>query len=28
MVKSIIYHLQLAKIIGKNETIPEIIWKR
>lgn len=28
MVKSIIYHLQLANIIGKDETIPEIIWKR
>lgn len=28
MVKSIIYHLQLANIIGDQEEIPEIIWKR
>ncbi len=28
MIKSIIYHLQLAKIIKGDQKIPEIIWKR
>ena len=28
MIKSIIYHLKLADIIGKEEPIPELIWRR
>ena len=28
MVKSIVYHLKLAGIVGFDQTIPEVIWKR
>ncbi len=28
MIKSIIYHLKLAGIVGKDEFIPDLIWKR
>ena len=28
MIKSIIYHLKMAEIIGKEEDIPELIWRR
>lgn len=28
MMKSILYHLRLADIIGEDETIPELIWRR
>ena len=28
MIKSVIYHLQMAEIIEKNAKIPELIWKR
>ncbi len=28
MMKSVIYHLQMAEIIGENEEIPELVWKR
>ena len=28
MVQSIVYHLQVANIIDKEKTIPELIWKR
>ena len=28
MVKSIVYHLKLAGIVGEDQTIPELIWKR
>ena len=28
MVKSIVYHLKLAGIVGEEQAIPELIWKR
>ena len=28
MVKSVIYHLRMANIIGAEETVPELIWMR
>lgn len=28
MIKSVIYHLKLAGIVGEEEHIPELIWKR
>ena len=28
MMKSVIYHLQTAEIIGKDDPIPELVWKR
>jgi len=28
MMKSVIYHLQLAEIIGADEKIPDLVWKR
>ncbi|WP_070137346.1 substrate-binding domain-containing protein [Crocinitomix algicola] len=28
MMRSVIYHLQTAEIIGENDAIPELVWKR
>lgn len=28
MMKSVLYHLQTAEIIGKDDKIPELVWKR
>ncbi|MFT4667442.1 MAG: sulfonate transport system substrate-binding protein [Polaribacter sp.] len=28
MVKSVLYHLKVAKIIGENQEIPELIWRK
>jgi len=28
MLKSVIYHLKMAEIIGQNDEIPELIWRR
>ena len=28
MMKSVIYHLQTAEIIPKDQVIPDLVWKR
>ena len=28
MMRSVIYHLQTAEIIGEDEEIPDLVWKR